>query len=68
MNREFLGVLNPQARASANAHPQMTERLGGILEVDPMIGGLLKGVAFLAGACLGAASKLLSLCGQCHVV
>jgi len=57
MNREFLDLynrelqlLNEQAREFANEYPGIAERLGGILEdrVDPMIGGLLEGAAFLA--------------------
>ncbi|MBR1155218.1 type VI secretion system baseplate subunit TssF [Bradyrhizobium sp. JYMT SZCCT0428] len=57
MNREFLDLynrelqlLNEQAREFAGEYPGIAERLGGILEdrVDPMIGGLLEGAAFLA--------------------
>src|SRR6478672_3797999 len=57
MNREFLDLynrelqlLNEQAREFAAAYPGIAERLGGILEdrVDPLIGGLLEGAAFLA--------------------
>lgn len=57
MNREFLDLynrelqlLNEQAREFADEYPGVAERLGGILEdrVDPMIGGLLEGAAFLA--------------------
>jgi type VI secretion system protein ImpG len=57
MNREFLDLynrelqlLNQQAREFADEYPGIAERLGGILEdrVDPMIGGLLEGAAFLA--------------------
>jgi type VI secretion system protein ImpG len=57
MNREFLDLynrelqlLNEQAREFANEYPGIAERLGGILEdrIDPMIGGLLEGAAFLA--------------------
>src|ERR1700687_4197980 len=57
MNREFLDLynrelqlLNEQAREFADENPGIAERLGGILEdrVDPMIGGLLEGAAFLA--------------------
>lgn len=57
MNREFLDLynrelqlLNAQAREFADEYPGIAERLGGILEdrVDPMIGGLLEGAAFLA--------------------
>src|ERR1700758_2774620 len=57
MNREFLELynrelqlLNEQAREFASEYPGIAERLGGILEdrVDPMIGGLLEGAAFLA--------------------
>ena len=57
MNREFLDLynrelqlLNEQAREFAGENPGIAERLGGILEdrIDPMIGGLLEGAAFLA--------------------
>src|SRR6185312_15884686 len=57
MNREFLDLynrelqlLNEQAREFAVEYPGIAERLGGILEdrVDPLIGGLLEGAAFLA--------------------
>jgi type VI secretion system protein ImpG len=57
MNREFLDLynrelqlLNEQAREFADEYPGIAERLGGIIEdrVDPMIGGLLEGTAFLA--------------------
>jgi type VI secretion system protein ImpG len=57
MNREFLDlynrelqILNEHAREFAEEYPGIAERLGGILEnrVDPMIGGLLEGAAFLA--------------------
>ncbi|MDB5656062.1 MAG: hypothetical protein JWQ94_3675 [Tardiphaga sp.] len=57
MNREFLDLynrelqlLNEQARDFADEYPGVAERLGGILDdrVDPMIGGLLEGAAFLA--------------------
>src|SRR3979490_1449983 len=57
MNREFLDlynrelqVLNEQAREFADEYPGIAERLGGILEdrIDPLIGGLLEGAAFLA--------------------
>ena len=57
MNPEFLDLynrelklLNEQAREFAAEYPGIAERLGGILEdrVDPMIGGLLEGAAFLA--------------------
>jgi type VI secretion system protein ImpG len=57
MNREFLDLYNrelqllkEQAREFADEYPGIAERLGGILEdrVDPMIGGLLEGAAFLA--------------------
>ena len=57
MNREFLDLynrelqlLNEQSREFASEYPGIAERLGGILEdrVDPMIGGLLEGAAFLA--------------------
>jgi type VI secretion system protein ImpG len=57
MNREFLDLynrelqlLNEQAREFAAEYPGIADRLGGILEdrIDPMIGGLLEGAAFLA--------------------
>src|SRR5271166_6378607 len=57
MNREFLDLynrelrlLNERAREFAAEYPGIAERLGGILEdrVDPLIGGLLEGAAFLA--------------------
>src|ERR1700732_5636285 len=57
MNRKFLDLynrelqlLNEQAREFAAEYPGIAERLGGILEdrVDPLIGGLLEGAAFLA--------------------
>jgi type VI secretion system protein ImpG len=57
MNREFLDVyntelqlLNEHARQFAEEYPGIAERLGGILEdrIDPLIGGLLEGAAFLA--------------------
>src|SRR5215813_451354 len=57
MNPEFLDLynrelrlLNEQAREFAAEYPGVAERLGGILEdrVDPLVGGLLEGAAFLA--------------------
>ncbi len=57
MNREFLDLyntelqlLNEQARQFAEEYPGIAERLGGILDdrVDPLVGGLLEGAAFLA--------------------
>ncbi len=57
MNPEFLDLynrelklLNEQAREFADEYPGIAERLGGILEdrIDPLIGGLLEGAAFLA--------------------
>jgi len=57
MNREFLDLyntelqlLNEQGRQFAEEYPGIAERLGGILEdrIDPLIGGLLEGAAFLA--------------------
>lgn len=57
MNREFLkfynqelAILREQAAEFAQEYPGVAERLGGLLEdnVDPMIGGLLEGAAFLA--------------------
>src|ERR1700716_3568208 len=57
MNREFLDLynrelqlLNEQAREFAAEYPGIAERLGGLLEdrIDPLIGGLLEGAAFLA--------------------
>lgn len=57
MNREFLDLynrelqlLNEQAREFAEEYPGIAERLGGLLEdrMDPLVGGLLEGAAFLA--------------------
>ncbi|WP_445491726.1 type VI secretion system baseplate subunit TssF [Rhodopseudomonas sp. RCAM05734] len=57
MNREFLDLYNrelqllhEQTRDFADEYPGVAERLGGLLEdrIDPMIGGLLEGAAFLA--------------------
>lgn len=57
MNREFLDLynrelqlLNEHAREFALEYPGIAERLGGLLEdrIDPLIGGLLEGAAFLA--------------------
>jgi type VI secretion system protein ImpG len=57
MDREFLDLynqelqlLNEHARQFADEYPGIAERLGGLLEdrVDPLIGGLLEGAAFLA--------------------
>ncbi len=57
VNLEFLDLyntelrlLNEHARQFAEEYPGIAERLGGILEdrVDPLIGGLLEGAAFLA--------------------
>ena len=57
MNQEFLDLynrelklLNEQAREFADEYPGIAERLGGLLEdrIDPLIGGLLEGAAFLA--------------------
>lgn len=57
MNREFLElynrelrVLRENAKEFAEEFPGVAERLGGLLEnnMDPMIGGLLEGTAFLA--------------------
>ena len=57
MNREFLkfynqelAILREQATEFARDYPGVAERLGGLLEdnLDPMIGGLLEGAAFLA--------------------
>jgi type VI secretion system protein ImpG len=57
MNREFLDLyntelqlLNEHARQFAEEYPGIAERLGGLLSdrVDPLIGGLLEGSAFLA--------------------
>ena len=43
-------MLNEQAREFADEYPGIAERLGGLLEdrIDPLIGGLLEGAAFLA--------------------
>jgi type VI secretion system protein ImpG len=57
MNREFLDLydrelklLNEQAREFAQEYPGVADRLGGLLEdrIDPLIGGLLEGAAYLA--------------------
>jgi type VI secretion system protein ImpG len=57
MNREFLefynkelSLLREQAGEFAQEYPGVAERLGGLLSdrLDPMIGGLLEGSAFLA--------------------
>lgn len=57
MNREFLDLYNrelqllkEQAKEFAAEYPGIAERLGGLMEerIDPMIGGLLEGAAFLA--------------------
>lgn len=57
MNREFLEIYNRElrilresAKEFAEEFPGVAERLGGLLEsnMDPMIGGLLEGTAFLA--------------------
>ena len=57
MDREFLDLYNrellflhEQARDFAEEYPGIAERLGGLLSerMDPMIGGLLEGAAFLA--------------------
>lgn len=57
MNREFLELYNRElrilrenAREFAEEFPGVAERLGGLLDnnMDPMIGGLLEGTAFLA--------------------
>jgi len=57
MNREFLDLYNhelqllfEQAREFADEYPGIAERLGGLVgeRMDPMIGGLLEGTAFLA--------------------
>ncbi|MGA2793635.1 MAG: type VI secretion system baseplate subunit TssF [Roseiarcus sp.] len=57
MNREFLefynrelALLREQAGEFAQEYPGVAERLGGLMSdrVDPMIGGLLEGSAFLA--------------------
>jgi type VI secretion system protein ImpG len=57
MDREFLDLYNrelhllyEQAREFADEYPGVAERLGGLLEhrIDPLIGGLLEGAAFLA--------------------
>jgi type VI secretion system protein ImpG len=57
MNREFLdfynrelALLKEQASEFAEEYPGVAERLGGLLadRMDPMIGGLLEGAAFLA--------------------
>jgi type VI secretion system protein ImpG len=57
MNREFLkfynqelAILREQGAEFARDYPGVAERLGGLLEdnLDPTIGGLLEGAAFLA--------------------
>jgi type VI secretion system protein ImpG len=57
MNREFLdfynrelALLKEQAGEFAAEYPGVAERLGGLIgdRLDPMIGGLLEGAAFLA--------------------
>lgn len=57
MDREFLElynrelqILNEQAGEFAEDYPGIAERLGGLVgeRMDPMIGGLLEGAAFLA--------------------
>ncbi len=57
MNREFLkfynqelAILREQAAEFAQEYPGVAERLGGLLDdnLDPLIGGLLEGAAFLA--------------------
>src|SRR4051794_31634420 len=57
MDREFLDLYNrellflhEQARDFAQEYPGIAERLGGLVaeRMDPMIGGLLEGTAFLA--------------------
>ena len=57
MNREFLefynrelALLREQASEFAQEYPGVAERLGGLMDdrLDPMIGGLLEGSAFLA--------------------
>lgn len=57
MNREFLDLYNrelqllhEQAREFAEEYPGIAERLGGLIadRMDPMVGGLLEGAAFLA--------------------
>ena len=57
MNREFLELYNRElrilkesAREFADEFPGVAERLGGLLDnnMDPMIGGLLEGTAYLA--------------------
>jgi type VI secretion system protein ImpG len=57
MDREFLDLYNrellllyEQAGAFAEEYPGIAERLGGLVgeRMDPMIGGLLEGAAFLA--------------------
>src|SRR5262249_30110403 len=57
MHREFLDLYNrelqllhEQAREFAGEYPGIAERLGGLVadRMDPMVGGLLEGAAFLA--------------------
>ncbi len=57
MNREFLDLYNQElkvleehAKEFADEYPGIAERLGGLVgeKMDPMVGGLLEGAAFLA--------------------
>ena len=61
MHREFLDLYNrelqllyEQARDFAAEYPGIAERLGGLVadRMDPMVGGLLEGAAFLADPAL----------------
>ena len=65
MNREFLkfynqelAILREQAAEFARDYPGVAERLGGLLEdnLDPTIGGLLDGAAFLPRASSSSSS------------
>ena len=59
MNQEFLDLYNQELRLFmehskefAEEYPGIAERLGGLAgeRMDPMVGGLLEGAAFLAAS------------------
>ena len=65
MNQEFLDLYNQELRLFlehskefAEEYPGIAERLGGLAgeRMDPMVGGLLEGAAFLA-------ARVSSSCG-----